>query len=247
MTKTKLLTGILLIAAVLFAQVGTVFAAPQAQDTTPITGTIQSITLETDTNGTTTVLVTVMDDMGGTQTVRLSVDTAVSLGLVTLDPTTNEPVVNDSQIGQTVEIDPTTVIPDEQTTQESYNPISMLLAAFFGEDASVIDGYHNDGYGFGVIAQSLWISKNVEGDATLAGAILEAKKTGDYSAFFPEGTENIPTNWGQFKKALSDKHNNLGVVVSGHGNSESAPGLSTQQNHGNGNGNGKGNGKGKNK
>lgn len=247
MSKTKFLTGILLIAAVLFAQVGTVLAAPQTQDSTPITGTVQSITLETDTNGTTTVLVTVMDDMGGTQTVRLSVDTAVSLGLVTLDPITGEPVVDESQIGQTVEIDPSTVIPDEQSTEESFNPISMLLAAFFGEDASVIDGYHNDGYGFGVIAQSLWISKNVEGDASLAGLILEAKQSGDYSAFFPEGTENIPTNWGQFKKALSEKHNNLGIVVSGHGNSNNTNGPSTQQNHGNGNGKSNGKGKGLNK
>jgi hypothetical protein len=68
MFKTKYLASILLVLAVLFAQVGSVLAAPAAQDTTPIAGTIQNITLETDTEGVTTVLVTVLDDQGGTQT-----------------------------------------------------------------------------------------------------------------------------------------------------------------------------------
>ena len=45
-------------------------------------------------------------------------------------------------------IDPTTVIPDPTTAEESVHPISALLAGFFGEDASVIDGYHTDGFGF---------------------------------------------------------------------------------------------------
>src|SRR6266542_2552305 len=100
MSSTKLLASVLLVLAVLFAQVGVVAAAPQMQDTTPITGTIQSITTETDANGVTTVLVTLTDDQGATQTVRLSVDTALSLGLVTLDPATNEPVVDETKIGQ---------------------------------------------------------------------------------------------------------------------------------------------------
>jgi len=249
MSKTKLFTGLLLIAAVLFAQVGTVFAAPQAQDTTPITGTIQSITLETDTNGVTTVVVTVMDDMGGTQTLRLSVDTAVVLGLVTLDTTTGEPVVDEAQVGETVEIDPTTVIPEEETAEESYSIIAEILGSFFSEDPSVIDGYHEDGFGFGVIAQSLWISQNLGGDASLTGDILQAKQDKDFETFFEthpeylaEG-ESAPTNWGQFKKALSDKKNNLGTVVSGHGNNPNDESLTTDQTQpGNGNGNGHGNG-----
>ena len=60
MFKTKLLTGVLLVLAVLFAQVGTAFAAPVGQETT-ITGTIVSVIPETDTNGVTTVLVTYKD------------------------------------------------------------------------------------------------------------------------------------------------------------------------------------------
>jgi hypothetical protein len=240
MSNTKLLASLLLVFAVLFAHVGVVAAAPQTQDTTPITGTIQSITTETDANGVTTVLVSLSDDQGVTQTVHLSVDTAVALGLVTLDATTQEPVVDDSQIGQTVEIDPTTVIPDEQPTQESVHPIAWLLAEFFGEDPSVVEGYHEDGFGFGVIAQSLWMSQNVGGDASLAGQILEAKQSGDYSNItlsdgttltLPDGT--VPTNWGQFKKALLDKKNNLGVIVSGQADPDNSDDpLVTQQQHG---------------
>ena len=41
MSKTKLFTGVLLVLAVLFAQVGTAFAAPGAEDTTTtLTGTV---------------------------------------------------------------------------------------------------------------------------------------------------------------------------------------------------------------
>ena len=251
MFKLKVLTGMLLVAVILLAQVGTVFAAPQAQDAAPLSGTITNITTETDEFGVTTVLVTVVDDMEVEQTLRLGVDTAVELGLVTLDPVTMEPIVDETQIGMPVEIDPTTVIsdggPTEEPIEESNHPISMLLAAFFGEDASVIDSYHDDGFGFGVIAQTLWMSYNVGGDATLAGEILIAKETGDYSAFFPEGTEDLPTNWGQFKKALSEKKNNLGWVVSGHANNDSEADVIVEEQsqpgngHGNGNGNGNGN------
>ena len=245
MFKTKTLASILMMAMIVIAQVGTVLAAPATQETTPITGTIQSITTETNANGATTVLVTVLDDQGATQKVHLSVDTAVALGLVTLDSTTGLPVVDDTKVGQTVEIDPATVIPDQPVEEEPVHPIAAILASFFGLDGSVVNDYHEDGFGFGVIAQSLWISRNLNGDASLAGLILEAKKSGDYSAFtLPDGS--APTNWGQFKKAVSDKKNNLGVIVSGKADNESTD-PSAQQEHGNGNnkGNGKGNGRNK--
>src|ERR1043165_3200863 len=242
MSTTKLLSSLLLVLAVLFAQVGVVAAAPLTQDATPITGTVESITTETDTNGVTTVLVTVVDDQGATQAVRLSLDTAVTLALVTLDQTTQQPVVDEAQVGQSVEIDPTTVILDQTPAEERIHPIAWLLAKFFGEDPSVVEGYHEDGFGFGVIAQSLWMSQNVGGDASLAGQILEAKQSGDYGNIMvsdgtaltlPDGT--VPANWGQFKKALSDKKNNLGVIVSGQAdqNNSDDP-LVTQEQHGNG-------------
>src|SRR5690349_4564903 len=255
MTTTKLLSSLFLVLAVLFAQVGVVAAAPLTQDATPITGIVQSIITETDTNGVTTVLVTILDNGAATQTVRLSVDTAVTLGLVTLDQTTQQPVVNETQVGQAVEIDPTTVIPDQTPTEGTVHPIAWLLAKFFGEDPSVVEGYHEDGFGFGVIAQSLWMSQNVGGDASLAGQILEAKQSGDYSNILladgttltlPDGT--VPSNWGQLKKALLDKKNNLGVVVSGQGNPENSTDPLLTQQHGNGKDKeNKGKGKDKNK
>jgi len=245
MFKTKLLASILLSGAVLFAQVGLAAAAPTAQDTTLITGTIQSITTETDSNGVETVLVTVLDDLGATQTVRLSVDTASALGLVSLDPVTSEPVINETQIGQPVQIDPVTVIPDE-TSEEPAHPIAVLLAAFFGEDASVVNDYHQDGFGFGVIAQAMWMSKNLNEDASLTGLILDAKKSGDYSEFIlPDGS--TPTNWGQFKKAVSEKKNNLGIVVSGNAEPDDSVNPSARQEHQNGKDKDKGKDKNKNK
>jgi hypothetical protein len=255
MSKTKLFAGVLLVLAVLFAQVGTALAAPVAQDTTSITGTIQSITTET-MNGVTTVVVTLLTAAGQTQTVRLSADTAVSLGLVTVDTTTNVVTPDTTKVGQTVEIDPTTVIPDEQATDEPINPIAAILAKFFGVEPSVVQGYHDDGYGFGVIAQAMWMAKGLsdgsEGTAVDAGLILQAKKTGDYSAFtLPDGT--TPTNWGQFKKAMTGKEkNNLGIIVSGHADpTTDETGTQTQQGNGQGNGNGHGKdnnpGKGKDK
>jgi hypothetical protein len=263
MLNTKLFASILIVLAVLFGQVGIVAAAPPVQDTTPITGTVESITTETDSNGVTTVLVTVLDDQGAAQTVRLSLETAVTLGLVTLDPVTQEPLVDEAQIGQTVEIDPGTVIPDE-TTEESVHPIAWILAEFFGEDPSVVNGYHEDGFGFGVIAQAMWISRNLTaaedgpGDASLAEEILVAKQTKDFDAFFEAHPEyvidgDVPSNWGQFKKALSDKKNNLGVIVSGQEDPDGSTDLLTGQDHGNGKDKDKGkdrdkgNGKDKNK
>ncbi len=258
MNKIKSILTITLTLAALFAQAGHVAAAPLAQDSTPITGTIQDITTETDANNVTTVLVALLDDQNTTQTVRLSVDTAITLGLVTLDSITNEPIVDETQIGQSVTIDPNTVIPDENTEDELVNPISALLAGFFGEDASIIDGYHNDGFGFGVIAQALWMSRNLTGtedaagDASLTGDILQAKQDKNFEAFFeahPEylvDGETIPNNWGQFRKVVLNKKNNLGVIISEHTN-ESNTSVQSEQGNGQGNGNGHGNDKNQNK
>lgn len=214
MFKPKLLAGVLLVFMLLAAQVGMAAAAPLVQNTT-ITGTIQSITTETDANGVTTVLVTLEDGQGIIQTVRISDVTADELGL--FDLTTQEPVL--TQIGQPVVIDPTTVIPDEESTEESVHPIAALLAAFFGEEATAVNEYHEDGFGFGVIAQALWMSKNLDGDASVAGLILEAKQSGDYGDFMlSDGS--TPSNWGQFRKEVLQKKNNLGVIVSGQADTE---------------------------
>ena len=247
MSKTKLFAGVLLVLAVLFAQVGTALAAPAAQEgtTTNITGTIVSVATETDENGVTTVVVTYTDANQVQQTVRLSLDAAVTEGLVTVDETTKEVTIV-AQPGEALDVDPGGVIPDqEEPTDEYVHPIAAILAKFFGVEPGVVQGYHDDGYGFGVIAQAMWMAKGLsEGsEASLvdAGLILAAKKSGDYSAFtLPDGS--TPTNWGQFKKAAMGKDKkNLGIIVSGHADTTTdETGTQTLQGNGQGNGNGYG-------
>lgn len=258
MSRTKFVSSILLAMAVLFAQVGIVAAAPPTQETTP--PTITGITTETDENGVTTVLVTLQTEGQPDQTVRISLDYAIELGLI--DPTTQEPVLLENVPPDTT-IDPAQVIevvPEEPA--EDVHPIATILANFFGEDASVVNEYHLDGFGFGVIAQAMWMSRNLTGtedavgDASLAGDILEAKRNKDFETFFAEHEEfgdvlgdEMPTNWGQFKKLLKEKKQNLGVIVSGQAD-ESTEDPALQQNSGQQNqdhGNNKDKGKDKNK
>jgi hypothetical protein len=237
----KILYSILLALVLAVSLVGPA-AAQTATPGTPITGQVQSITVTTDAaTGVTTVTVALTDAGGTTQTVNLSVETATALGLVTADPATGQPVANTTQVGSQVSIDPATVIP-VTPAEEPQHPVGSALADFFadvaGVDYDTIMGYHEEGAGFGVIAQALWLNMELGGDATTLDAIMRAKLTGDYSAIvLPDGT--TPQNWGQFRQALlKDKENgkhNLGSVMSGHGNDEE---------NGNGNGNGNNNGHG---
>ena len=222
MNTKKMIFSLMIAFAITFMQVGAV----AAQEPIPPTGTVESIALQTDaTNSETTVLVTYTDDLGVTQSANLSVDTAVALGLVTLDPTTGKPVVNDSAVGQPVTIDPTTVLPDSTTTEEEQHPVGSRLSDFFGEllgvDYDTIMAVHENGAGFGVIAQALWMTNELNGDANTFQMIVEAKKTGDYSGIIlPDGSTSTATNWGQFKKDVTDKgdKDNLGSVMSGEAN-----------------------------
>jgi hypothetical protein len=241
MAKTKFIMSLLLALAVLFAQVGIVAAAPPAQDPTP--PTITEITTETDENGVTTVLVTLQAAGEAPQTVRLSLAYALELGLI--DPTTQEPVLPEN-VPPATTIDPARVIevvPPEETA-EDVHPIAVILAKFFNEDPTVVNEYHLDGFGFGVITQAMWMSRNLTrtedevGDASLAGDILQAKRDKDYETFFldhPEFGEQFgyetPGNWGQFKKVLKEKKQNLGVIVSGQAD-ESTEDPVLQQNPG---------------
>ena len=242
MTRTKIVFSVLLATIFLATQFIAVGAAPAAQETTPITGTIESIVLETDTEtNTTTVVVTLTDEMGETQTVRLSIEDATTLGLVMDDG--SGPVADDSKIGTSVDINPEVVIPDESdetTTEEAQHPVGSKLSDFFsdilGVNYDMIMEYHDEGVGFGVIAQALWMTNALtsEGETEmemtpeeLFSAILDAKQNKDFSAItLPDGSE--PTNWGQFRKAvMSDRDKskeNLGAIMSGradNGRSES--------------------------
>lgn len=245
MSNTKLLASILFIIAVMFAQVGNVAAAPRTQDgTTTLTGTIDEITTELDENGETIVIVTLTDEEGITQIVTLSAQEADENEL--FDLTTQKLL---AEAGDPVElvVDPNDVVPDEKPTQEEdVHPIAWILAEFFNEEPGVVDGYHDEGFGFGVIAQALWMSRNITGteeetgDASLAWDILQAKQEKDFQTFFNEHEEyfedldgDVPTNWGQFKKALLEKKNNLGVIVSGQAEENLEDGA-VQQNQDNG-------------
>jgi hypothetical protein len=252
MFKIKVLASILLAVLILAGQTGMVTAAPQPQSTTPITGTIKSITIIKGATATdpSTVLVTVLDDQAVTHKVYISVDDAVLLELVTIDPVTKLPVVDQTKLNQQVTIAPEQQLPppteNEVTKQQ---PVAKLLAAFFDVEYSEVMDLHTEGFGFGEIAQALFLAEKLD-DVSLAADILNAKKTGDYSAFELEDG-STPGNWGQFRNAvLGHGKNNLGVVVSGKGNQtddSNVPGNGRGQkpDNQNGNGNGRGHGNGK--
>ena len=194
MKSTKFLVSFILVFAVLVAQVSAVFAAPAV-----IAGTVQSITLETNTNtAVTTVLITVMDN-GESQTVRITLESAITLGIIILGGDGN-PVINELILGQTVEIDPTTIITDEQMDQ---HPVGSALATFFSDiidlDYETIMAAHADGTGFGVIARALWLTRKLDGDADVFLAIIDARKTKDFSAFVLEDG-STPQNWGHLRR-----------------------------------------------
>ncbi len=227
MFNNKALFGFLLSVALLAVQATAVYAAPAAQTVTGGTCTVQTVALSADS---TTVDVTCMDG----STFSFSVDDAAALGLVTKNAD-GTVTVNDV-VGQTIDTtgasDPcaaptdtgsggTSLTGTSSTGETSQNPVGAALAGFFCEkvDGATYDdimGYHEDGFGFGVIAQALWFATDLDVDP---GAILEAKKSGDYEGLLPDGAP-IPTNWGQFRKevlglSVQDVKHNLGEIMSG--------------------------------
>ncbi len=204
MNTTKILSSVILAVSLLAGQAEIVFAAPALQKSAPITGTVQSITLESDPNtGITTVIVEVTGHNTAVQSARVSQTTAIMIGLVTLDGD-GKPVINKLALGKPIEIDPTTVIPNQQQDQ---NPIGSALATFFsnipGLDYDTIMAAHEKGVGFGVISQALWLTKQLRGNVEDFQDLLLAKETGDYTAFaLEDGT--TPKSWGQLRKAVLD-------------------------------------------
>jgi hypothetical protein len=206
----------------LVTQVGAVFAAPSLQEET-ITGTVTALERGTDGDDNTIILVTLEDAEGGSQTVGIDIATAESLGLVTLledgTPDCSEEAFSAildaaPEDGLVVEIPSDALIPVEE---EPKHPVGAALALFFSEitDYDTIMDAHEDGTGFGLIAQALWMTNKMEGESDTFLAIIEAKKSGDFSAFTLEDG-STPQNWGQFKKAVlnGDKKNNLGAIMS---------------------------------
>ena len=225
MNRAKFLISLVLSVSVLVLQVGGVFAAPATQDS--IAGKVHRITLDTDSNtGVTFVIVEVVGQGQGKQIVRISEETAIRLGLVMLD--VDGPVINKAALGTLVEIDPEDVIPSQA---EEHHPVANALATLFAgiaEDESLYDiimTAHNDGMGFGVIAQALWLTREIPGgDVADFQALLLAKQNGDYTGFTLEDN-STPKNWAELRKAISagKKLGNLGTVMKENNPSSNAP------------------------
>jgi hypothetical protein len=216
MNKAKLYISLLIVSLLVLTQFLGVSAAAAPDNTGTLLGAIQEITLETDlSTGVTTVRITLRDENENVLTVRISEQTAYALGLLDYDPDGNPFIVE--PLPDTIEIDPATILPDEEDAQ---HPIGNAIATFFSdvpgvEYSTIMEAYEN-GTGFGVIAQALWLTRKLGGDADAFRTIIEAKQTGDFSSILlSDGT--TPLNWGQFKKAVlaEDKQGNLGMVISG--------------------------------
>ena len=251
MKWAKILISTFVALIFLVVQVIAAGAAPASQEITYITGTIvqDGIILETDSA---TVVVTLTNEEG-TQTVRLSLYEAERLGLIKDDGTGNY-VVDETKYGMDVEINSETVIPDEtdgtdSTTEEPQHPVGSAISDFFSEllgvDYETVMEYHDEGAGFGVIAQALWMTNALDGDSQTFAAIMEAKQTKDYRGItLPDGS--TPQNWGQFRKAvMSDREKskeNLGAIMSGRAeNAQNQDGQTEIHNNGNALGNNNGN------
>lgn len=247
--KIKLFLSLILVLSFLVAQIGGVSTAYALQNLVPISGLVQSITLEADTvTGVTIVSIDIIDNNQVLQSIRISQETAITLGLVVLNED-GKPAINSSALGKQVEIEPAAIIPSHEQNQ---HPVGSALATFFsdipGIDYKTIMSAHNQGVGFGVIAQTLWLTTKLEGNAEVFEALIDAKETGDYSAFILEDGSS-PENWGQLKKAILEKKNGVGVVMSGtthddHGNGQDNHENGTGNGNNNGNENGQGNGGG---
>jgi hypothetical protein len=191
----------------------------------PIEGSVQSIEVEVDelteeTSVLVTLLTTVLEE-DVTNSYRINIDTAVDLLLGILESQTIEEYVPvEDMIGQEVEIPPEDILPDKECDQ--LNPVGATLGEYLsdllGVDPELINTYHDEGMGYGVIAQAGVMAHSLGGDGDMLQTILEAKLSGDYSNIvLPDGTS--ADNWGQLRKALKAEDNNpknLGQIISGH-------------------------------
>ena len=210
MKQLKITTILVIVFALMLTQAGSALAAPSLQEGF-ITGTVTNLECGTDLENP-SVFVT-LDVDGVSQTLEIDLATAASLGLIALDTECSTDAFEDVFDAE-ISIDPATLILEEEVPQ---HPVGAALSAFFTDiaDYETIMAAHEDGTGFGVLAQALWLTMKMEGNSDTFLAIVEAKKTKDFSDFFLEDG-STPQNWGQFKKAVlnGDKKGNLGVVMS---------------------------------
>lgn len=225
MTKRFFFISLFLAISVLIVQVGGVLAAADSQTVTPIKGILEKITLQTDpSTGVATVILEIRK-ANEVKSVRLSQEIALQLGFVGLDGD-GKTVINEKILGKHVEIDLADILPAEE---ERRHPVADALSQFFSSNLytendqlySAILEAHEQGIGFGVIAQVLWLTQEIPGGGDLEDfrTLLAAKKSGVYQdlPFVDEnGATIIPKNWGELKNAiLSGKPVvNLGSIMS---------------------------------
>ncbi len=249
--KQKILVGIVMIVALLALQTGAAFAAPAAQATS-ITGVVQSVTQSTDSSGKPIFVVTVLETGGTTQTVQVSPQTAIDLGLVTDNGDGTYTIV--SPLPTDVKtIDSSMIFSDPCVLPTDANqPVGAALTSFFcknlGVDYTTLQDLHTEGFGYGEIAQACFMAEALGGDATMCSDILMAKQNNDIASLVdklglqpPEGTKI--TNWGLLKKyvlsAYAKNTVNLGGIMSGRTDPGAlVPGEPMVKMHGNGNANG---------
>lgn len=233
MNKRNVIISLFLAISILIAQVGGVLAAPGSQSFPPIQGILHKITLETDpSTGIRTVILEVRKGQE-LQTARVSQEAALKLGFVMLDGD-GKPVINEKTLGKHVEIDLINALPEEEKNR---HPVADALATFFFESLgtendmiydAIIEA-HDQGTGFGVIAQVLWLTQEIHGGGDLDDfrTLLVAKQSGIYTdlPFVDEdGARITPKNWGELRNAILAGRPivNLGTVMSSINNDDNS-------------------------
>lgn len=209
MKTSKFTISLLIGIALLIAQFGSVLAAP-ALEGDMISGIVTGLACMTEDGA--AILVTFEDEDGMSQEIEIDLETALKLGLVTV--VDGQPDCSEKAFQE---------ILDALSEEEPQHPVGAALSLFFGDIAGydAIMEAHDNGTGFGVIAQALWLTSQLEGDAGVFMEIVQAKQTGDFSAFVLEDGSTVQ-NWGQLKKAIltKDGKNNLGTVMSNKDNED---------------------------
>ena len=231
MIKAKTILGCMLVLMMVVVPVMSVGAAAPAQTTT-IDGTVKSCDTAIDSStGNTIVVCEINLNGGGTQTVRLSVEDAVAKGLVSVEGDVVTIIATD---GQEVSIDEDMLLEDPCVMPEDASqPISKIVASYFCKDLGTsyedIQSLHEDGFGFGEIAQACFMALKLDAvdyEGDLCADILLAKQNHDYSKLpLPDGVD--VSNWGQLRKAIlsHDKgSSSLGSVVSDTAKKDNAKG-----------------------
>jgi hypothetical protein len=217
MSKVKYVLGWVLVLVMMAIPAISVGAASPAQ-TAVIEGTVQSCEATTDSfTGDPVVVCVVNLTTGETLTVRLSVSDAVAKGLAVLNEDGSVTIIAIAGQGVMIEEYMLLVDPCEVPAGDNH-PIAKIMANYFcenlGTTPDILQSLHEDGFGFGEIAQACFMAVKLDGTGSLCEEILYAKKSGDYSNLtLPDGV--TVTNWGQLRKTVLDGESaNPGSIVS---------------------------------